>query len=176
VTAQLHESLILEYGTTLMSNRSLWQCGASYLIHCPTQGLARLEILLQSLPMGTEARVNKIIDIARDNNMPHVGKIRSLFFSTSFLASTIFIITKKKCLVTSMCKIQGMKSIRQGRLGNALTWALKAHDGNFITYIAEQFLKHYAEHGELECRDLLENLGSCMLASDRLTFLGKKIM
>lgn len=54
-------------------------------------------------------------------------------------------------------------------------WALKAHDGNFTTYIADQFLKHYAEHGELECRDLLENLGSCMLASDRLTFLGKKL-
>jgi len=68
-----------------------------------------------------------------------------------------------------------MKSIRQGRLGNALTWALKAHDGNFITYIADQFLKHYAEYGELECRDLLENLGSCMLASDRLTFLGKEL-
>lgn len=77
--------------------------------------------------------------------------------------------------VASICKIQGMKSIRQGRLGNALMWALKAHDGNFTTYIADQFLKHYAEHGELECRDLLENLGSCMLASDRLTFLGKKI-
>lgn len=66
-----------------------------------------------------------------------------------------------------------MKSIKQGRLGNALTWALKAHDGNFITYIADEFLKYYAEHGELECRDLLENLGPCMLASDRLTFLGK---
>lgn len=66
-----------------------------------------------------------------------------------------------------------MKSIKQGRLGNALAWALKAHDGNFTTYIADVFLKHYAEHGTLECRDLLENLGSCMLASDRLTFLGK---
>lgn len=147
VTAQLHESLILEYGSTLMGHHSLWQCGASYLMHCPLQGLARLEILLQSLPMGTEARVNKIIDIARDNKMHHV--------------------------VTTICKIQGMKCIKQGRLGNALAWALKAQDSGFTTYIADQFLKQYAENGELECRDLLENLGSCMLASDRLTFLGK---
>lgn len=79
MTEKLHESLVLEYGTTLMGHRSLWQCGASYLVHCPVQGLARLEILLQSLPTGTEARVNKIIDIARDNNMPHVGKIRFLY-------------------------------------------------------------------------------------------------
>lgn len=56
-----------------MEHNSLWQCGASYLMHCPMQGLSRLEILLQSLPMGSEARVNKIIDIARDNKMDHIG-------------------------------------------------------------------------------------------------------
>ncbi|XP_015176439.1 PREDICTED: nuclear pore complex protein Nup85 [Polistes dominula] len=147
ITAQLHESLILEYATTLMGHHSLWQCGASYLMHCPIQGLARLELLLESLPMGSEARVNKIIDIARGSNLNHI--------------------------VTSICKIQGMKCIKQRRLGNALSWALKAQDSGFITYIANQFLKYYAENGELECRDLLENLGPCMLASDRLTFLGK---
>lgn len=147
VTTQLHESLILEYGNTLMSHHSLWQCGASYLMHCPTEGLARLEILLQSLPTGSEARLNKIINIARDNKMDHI--------------------------VTSMCKIQGIKCIQQGRLGNALAWALKAQDGSFTTYIADQFLKRYAENGKLECRDLLENLGFCMMASDRLAFLGK---
>ncbi|XP_076169485.1 nuclear pore complex protein Nup75 [Ptiloglossa arizonensis] len=147
VTNQLHESLILEYGNALMGHHSLWQCGASYLIHSPIQGLARLEILLQSLPMGSEARVNKIIDIARDNDMHHI--------------------------VTSICKIQGIKCIKQGRLGNALAWALKAQDSGFITYIADQFLKQYSENGKLECRDLLENLGFCMMASDRLTFLGK---
>ena len=66
-----------------------------------------------------------------------------------------------------------MKCIRRGRYGNALAWALKAQDGAFATYIADKFLKHYAEHGEIQSQDLLENLGSCMLASDRLTFLGK---
>lgn len=147
VTAQLHESLILEYATNLIGHHSLWQCGASYLIHCPIQGLARLEILLQSLPMGSEARVNKILDIAHDNKLSRI--------------------------VTSICKIQGVKCIRQKRFGNALAWALKAQDSAFITYIADQFLRYYAENGELECRDLLENLGPCMLASDRLTFLGK---
>lgn len=76
-------------------------------------------------------------------------------------------------LVTSICKIQGIKCIKQGRLGNALAWALKAQDSGFITYIADQFLKQYSENGKLECRDLLENLGFCMMASDRLTFLGK---
>ncbi|XP_011312196.1 nuclear pore complex protein Nup85 [Fopius arisanus] len=147
VTDKLHESLILDYGSTLMENSSLWQCGASYLENCPTQGLARLETLLQSIPLGNEAKVLKIINVAQSNGLVNV--------------------------VTSISKIQGMKSIRQGRLGNALAWALKAQDGPFATYIADQFLKAYAANGELECRDLLENLGRYMLTSDRLTFLGK---
>ncbi|XP_015601778.1 nuclear pore complex protein Nup85 isoform X2 [Cephus cinctus] len=147
VTDQLHEALLLDYGTTLMSHHSLWQVGASYLEHCSEQGLARLETLLQTLSSGSEAKINKIIDIARENNLHNV--------------------------VNSICKIQGMKCIRQDRLGNALTWALKAQDGAFATYIADQFLKHYAEKGEVMCLDLLENLGNCMLVSDRLTFLGK---
>ncbi|XP_034942679.1 nuclear pore complex protein Nup85 [Chelonus insularis] len=112
VTDKLHESLLLEYGSTLFGHSSLWQCGASYLEQCPTQ-------------------------------------------------------------VTSICKIQGIKSIRRGRLGNALAWAIKAQDGAFATYIADQFLKQYAEEGILQCEDLLENLGAYMLTSDRLTFLGK---
>ena len=66
-----------------------------------------------------------------------------------------------------------MKCIHRRRYGNALAWALKAQDGAFATYIADKFLKYYAEYGIIQCRDLLENLGSCMLVSDRLTFLGK---
>ncbi|XP_043484041.1 nuclear pore complex protein Nup85 [Leptopilina heterotoma] len=147
VTSQLHESLILEYGSLLMGHYSLWQCGVSYLEHCPLQGLSRLEILLQSIPLGNETKINKIIELARDHKMHSV--------------------------VTSICKSQGMKCIRRERYGNALAWALKAQDGPFATYIADKFLKHYAEHGEIQCQDVLENLGSCMLVSDRLTFLGK---
>lgn len=73
VTTQLHESLILEYGSLLMGHHSLWQCGVSYLEHCPLQGLSRLEILLQSIPLGNEAKINKIIELARDHKMHSVG-------------------------------------------------------------------------------------------------------
>lgn len=147
VTDLLHESLILDYGTTLMSNSSLWQCGASYLEHCPNQGIKRLELLLQTIPLNSEAKIKKIIDLAKKNNMNNV--------------------------VSSICKIQGIKCIKKDRLGNALAWALKAQDGPFATYIADKFLYKYAETGEIDCRDLLENLGASMLTSDRLTFLGK---
>lgn len=75
--------------------------------------------------------------------------------------------------VQSVCKVQGMISLKRGRLGNALAWALKSQDGNFTSYLAEAFLREYCSSGNLRSTDLLDNLGSCMLLSDRLVFLGE---
>lgn len=57
-----------------MSHHSLWQVGVTYLDHCSTEGLARLELLLPRLPLGSEQRVMKIIQMALDRDMPHVGE------------------------------------------------------------------------------------------------------
>lgn len=65
-----------------------------------------------------------------------------------------------------------MISLNRNRLGNALTWALKSQDPNFTSYLADKFLREYSARGELINIDLLDNLGSCMLASDKLIFLG----
>ena len=65
------------------------------------------------------------------------------------------------------------KSLQQERLGNALAWALRSMDANLTNHLADRFLEGFANKGEFEAHDLLDNLGSCMLVSDRLTFLGK---
>lgn len=82
-----------------------------------------------------------------------------LFFDFCFLAQ-------------SVCKLQGLNSLRKGRLGNALMWSLKSQDGLFVSHIADKFLKSFTDTGVMQNVDLLDNLGSAMLACDRLIFLG----
>lgn len=65
-----------------------------------------------------------------------------------------------------------MVSMRRGRLGNALCWAVKSQDATFTSFLADKFLENYIKSGKLTSKDLLDNLGSCMLVSDRLIFLG----
>lgn len=65
-----------------------------------------------------------------------------------------------------------MKSLKNGRIGNALTWAIRSQDGTFTSYLADRFLREYCSSGKLRNTDLLDNLGSCMLVSDKLIFLG----
>jgi len=75
LAVDLHEQLLLDYGTLLMSHHSLWQVGISYLDYCPKEGHARIEVLLSTLPLGSEARALKIIQAARERDLHHIGKL-----------------------------------------------------------------------------------------------------
>ncbi|XP_067005139.2 nuclear pore complex protein Nup85 [Anabrus simplex] len=147
LTKNLHERLLLDYGSLLISHRSLWQVGISYFDHCPTEGRRHLELLLPTLPLTTESKALKIIQVAEDRGLTHIA--------------------------CDICKVLGMRSFKQQRLGNAMSWALRSQDSAFVTYLANQFLEQYNHQGKFQSTDLLENLGSCILLSDRLTFLGK---
>ena len=58
--AGLREFLLLDYATALCSHHSLWQVGLLYLDHCPVQGRHRAELLLERVPVDTEAKANKV--------------------------------------------------------------------------------------------------------------------
>nr|CAD7586099.1 unnamed protein product [Timema genevievae] len=147
VAPRLHEHLLLEYGSLLMGHRSLWQVGASYLDHCHTKGRACLERILPCLTLDTEARALKIVQVARDRNMNDV--------------------------VLATCKLMAMKSYQRQRLGNALTWTFRSRDSSMAGFLADKFLQMYCRDSTFQSSDLLHNMGTCMLVSDRLTFLGK---
>ena len=76
-------------------------------------------------------------------------------------------------VVTSTCRVMGSRELRKGRVGTAMAWGLKSQDSHFTTFLADQLLKHYCESGSFSTGDLLDNLGSCMVVSERLTFLAK---
>ena len=145
--ASLREFLILEYATCLMTHNSLWQVGAIYFDHCPVQGKQRMELLLERLPLTSEKKAEKILALANQRGM------------TS--------------LMTSICKMMGMKSLKMDQLGNAMTWALRSQDSAFTTFLADKLLKLYCESGNFSSGDLLDHLGVSMVVSDRLTFLAK---
>ncbi|CAG9820063.1 unnamed protein product [Phaedon cochleariae] len=144
---KLRESFILDYAVTLMGHKSLWQVGLTYLDNCPNDGLQVIELLLPRIHIDTESKALKIIREAKNRGLNSV--------------------------VQCICKVQGMISMKRGRLGNALSWALKSQDGPFTSFLADKFLQEYIKSGRLDSKDLLDNLGSCMLVSDRLIFLGK---
>lgn len=145
--SNLREFLLLDYASSLMSNKSLWVVGVSYLDHCPEFGRHYLENFIENMPIETERKAQKLLNICKERNMTEQAR--------------------------SICKVVGMRHLNNKRLGAALTWFLRSKDVAFATVIAEKFLLEYSESGSFTNLDLIDNLGPSMLLSNRLTFLGK---
>jgi len=143
----LREFLLLDYVASLMSHDSLWQIGANYLDHCPMYGKQHLELYLERVPLKNQSTALKILHIAGQKELP--------------------------TLAHTVCRAMGMQALRNSNLGTAMTWALKSKDSVFSAYLADTFLREYSEKGHFSNLDLLDNLGSSMVVSDRLTFLAK---
>ncbi|XP_064637372.1 nuclear pore complex protein Nup85-like [Lineus longissimus] len=145
--SNLREYLLLDYASSLMSHSSLWQIGADYFDHCPEFGRHYLQNYLEHIPLETEKKALKVYNACEKRGMHEQ--------------------------VISICKVMSMTALRNKRLGTALTWCLKCKDVSLATYLSQKFLDEYSEHGSFIDLDLIDNLGSTMLLSNRLTFLGK---
>ncbi|KAJ6660311.1 hypothetical protein lerEdw1_017734 [Lerista edwardsae] len=145
--SNMREYLLLEYASGLFSHHSLWQLAVDYFDYCPEYGRAYLELHIERIPLDTEHKARKVLRVCEQRMMTEQ--------------------------VRSICKIMAMKAVRNNRLGSALSWSIRAKDAAFATLISDRFLKDYCERGTFSDLDLIDNLGSSMLISDRLTFLGK---
>lgn len=143
----LREFLLLEYGATLMSHTSLWSIATDYFMYCEKYGRAHFEKYIEKIPLENERKALKVINVCEKYG----------FTEQSF----------------AICKVMGLQALRRKRYGVALSWCLRANDEVFASYLTDQFLNHYMDTGTfLQC-DLIDNLGSSMLLSNKLTFLGK---
>ncbi|GFR99816.1 nuclear pore complex protein Nup85-like [Elysia marginata] len=145
--SNLREYLLLEYATALMSHESLWQVGVDYLDFCPIFGSSYLESYIEHIPLDNERKALKVLHICVER--------------------------KLSLQAQSVCKVMGMKCLRQERLGAALSWFLRSKDAVVIKQVTNKFLTEYCEQGKFSHLDLIDYLGPSMLITNSLTFLGK---
>ncbi|GFU52910.1 nuclear pore complex protein Nup85 [Nephila pilipes] len=143
---RLRTYLLRNYADTLMSHSSLWQIGVDYLDYCDSNR-ELLELYLERIPLKTEAQARKLIYLAKKRSLDN--------------------------LVKTIANVMTSKAMSHGKLGTALTWVMHSKDVRFADEIADRWLKDYASHQKIEGLEIFKNMGSCMLVSDKLTFVGK---
>ncbi|XP_055936163.1 nuclear pore complex protein Nup85-like [Argiope bruennichi] len=143
---RLRTYLLRNYADTLMSHSSLWQVGADYLDYCDCNR-ELLELYLERIPIKTEVEARKIIYLAKKRNLDN--------------------------LVKTVSNVMASRALSNGKLGTALTWVMYSKDVRFADEIADRWLKDYTKHQKVEGLEIFKNMGSCMLVSDKLTFVGK---
>ncbi|XP_037081199.1 nuclear pore complex protein Nup85-like [Pollicipes pollicipes] len=144
---ELRHHLVLEYGGALFAARPLWQLGAVYLDGCGPQGRARLALLLERLDPDSDRRARKIIEVAERRGLTEVA--------------------------SSVAQVMGRRALRAGQLGTALAWALRSDSTALASRLADTLVREYSGTGQFASADFIDNLGACILKSDRLMFLGK---
>lgn len=146
VTA-LRESLIFDYGTTLMSRGTLWEIGMDYLEFSSPEGLGAREMLLLKVPVKNDLDAMNIINVARRYGLPLVEQ--------------------------EVCRIMVKRSMTLKNYGNALEWAIRSRDNIYVTKVANVFLHRYCKSGKMMHTDLLAHVGAKMFIAPRLLFLIK---
>ncbi|XP_068631814.1 nuclear pore complex protein Nup85 [Battus philenor] len=147
VTRRLRDSLVLEYGSLIMDHKSLWSVGLSYLATCPPEGLRRAELLLERIPIDSEAKAIRIIDEAKKYGLLGV--------------------------VQTVCSCVSAKQLGAGRVGGALAWAGRARSAPLCARAAHAALRGYCAGAALPAADMLLTAGATLLMDNTLLFLGK---
>ncbi|XP_052873331.1 nuclear pore complex protein Nup75 [Anopheles cruzii] len=143
----VRDSVLYDYGTLLMSHPSLWMLGIEYLEFSSTLGLGAQETLLARIPIRNESQARKILAVARKQGYVSVE--------------------------AEVCKVLTKRFLALKRYGSALDWAIRSGDSAYVCDVANIFLEHYCNHGELLCESLVANLGAEVFISSRLVFLKK---
>lgn len=110
----LRNSLLFDFGAMLMSKESFWIFGVDYLGQCSIEESAAIELFLTKIIIHNEKQAMKIINVARNRGYSEVEK--------------------------EICRVQAMKSFKNGRFGNTLDWALRSQCATLVTSIADMFL------------------------------------
>ncbi|XP_055612851.1 nuclear pore complex protein Nup75 isoform X2 [Uranotaenia lowii] len=142
------ESLLYDFGCLLMTHKAgLWEAGLDYLEFSSTEGLGAREALLARIPIRNEKQALKLISAAKKNGFASVE--------------------------SEICKVLVKKNLSNKLYGNALEWAIRSRDSFYVSAVANIFLEHYCNHGEIMCEDVIANIGAKMFISPRLIFLVK---
>lgn len=94
VTGALRESLLFDFGSSLMARDSLWLFGIDYLEHSSIEGkiiaiqfksvflkmqflsgVGAIELLLPKIPVSSERQAMKIIAVAKRKGLTEVGEL-----------------------------------------------------------------------------------------------------
>ncbi|XP_055693770.1 nuclear pore complex protein Nup75 [Lutzomyia longipalpis] len=147
VASELRDSLVFEYGCTLMGQREFWPFGVDYLENGPPEGLGAIEMYLSRLPIACEEDAEQILAVAKSRGITSIER--------------------------DVCRVLSARYISNGDYGKGLIWGVRSQDNIYVTSIADIFLNYYCKHGEILCPEVLSQIASKMFVSPRLVFLVK---
>lgn len=165
LACDVREYFVLEYATYLINQQHLWRLGADYFLTCPVFGRSYLEHHLDSLALGSERNVQKILAFCR-----------GLLFFFSIVKAILTVLSSSlehhfDDLYLSINNNMGELKERQGMNGQAIEYFLEAQQLIKVERIVDRILQDYWTKGKLNASDVVQNLPQSGEVTDKLIFL-----
>ncbi|CAG8483931.1 10466_t:CDS:10 [Ambispora gerdemannii] len=141
------ESCLLDYGELLAGHSTLWSIAFDYFKYCPKYGIDYIQQLIVKIPMDTETKIHKVLNICKKYDLREESK--------------------------TICKIVAHKFLREKRYTSSLSYFAKANDKLQIKLITHQFLNDVIDTGELKYEEIIESLPLQEIADTSLNFLSQ---
>jgi len=143
----LRESLIVTYAEGLSKHASFWQVVAYYLANSGSRASSYLKLFVGRIPINCEKKAAKVLRLCKKYNLTSEER--------------------------SIHRQLAIRALQLNRLGNALSWSIKAKDQDLSKHITDKLLEEFTKTGSFNNTDVIDYLGSSVLVSDRLSFLSK---
>lgn len=74
-----------------------------------------------------------------------------------------------------ICTVQSRRALETEQYGDALSWAIRGRNSKLCSVLADLILRNYCVRRDFILSDMLDNLGTAMLMSEQLAFVGESL-
>ncbi|KAF9087361.1 Nucleoporin nup85 [Mortierella sp. AM989] len=132
--SDIREFFITSYAQSLMSNTSLWETIAGYLLKCGHIGKSMLSEWICHVPLESSRKAHKVLKFCKDNDLTDS--------------------------LQSINRVMGVEEEKRGQYGLAIQHFIASKDDDRVAKVSDNLMLNYLQSGILDLEDTLASISS----------------
>ncbi|KAF8945103.1 Nucleoporin nup85 [Haplosporangium gracile] len=143
--SNIHEFFVIGYAQSLMSNLSLWEIVAGYLLRCGHTGRSTLSEWICHVPLDSSEKAHKVLKFCEENDLN--DSLRSIN------------------------RVMAVEEEKRGEYSQAIQHFIVSKDLDRVAKVVDNLVLGYLERGQFDLDDTLESIEALDTTSSHVHFL-----
>ncbi|KAF9102010.1 Nucleoporin nup85 [Mortierella sp. GBA35] len=143
--SSIHEFFIIGYAQSLMSNLSLWETIAGYLLRCGHTGQSTLSEWICHVPLDSSEKAHKVLKFCKENGL--MDSLRSIN------------------------RVMAVEEEKRGEYAQAIQHFIASKDLDRVAKVVDNLVLGYLERGQFDLDDTLKAIAELDTTSSHVHFL-----
>ncbi|KAG0066038.1 Nucleoporin nup85 [Linnemannia elongata] len=143
--SKIHDFFVIGYAQSLMSNLSLWEIVAGYLLRCGHTGRSTLSEWICHVPLNSSENAHKVLKFCEENDL--------------------------KDSLRSINRVMAVEEEKRGDYAQAIQHFIVSKDLDRVAKVVDNLVLGYLERGQFDLDDTLASIESLDTSSSHVQFL-----